>query len=117
MVAFGLALYFSTVMGASKEQRPSPAIIWQRFPKFVLGFIAASIIGTLVRIIFVGTMRVTGLTEGPPMSTWRSPDRSGPPSIGAPSPRNTRPRMPSGLISLMASRPPGLRARLQPMGR
>ena len=52
-----------------------------------------SIIGTSVRIILVGTMRSAGLTEGPPMVTCWSMDRSGPPSIGLPVPSNTRPRM------------------------
>lgn len=46
VVAFLLALYFSTVV-EGKKQKPSAAIIWQRFPKFVLGFILTSIIFTL----------------------------------------------------------------------
>lgn len=45
VVAFLLALYFSTVV-EGKKQKPSPAVIWQRFPKFVLGFILASLIFT-----------------------------------------------------------------------
>ena len=45
VVAFLLALYFSTVVEGKKE-KPSASIIWQRFPKFVLGFILASIIFT-----------------------------------------------------------------------
>ncbi len=45
VVAFLLALYFSTVVEGKKE-KPSAAIIWQRFPKFVLGFILASLIYT-----------------------------------------------------------------------
>ena len=36
----GLGLQF-------REARPSIGQFWQRFPKFVLGFIAASVIGTL----------------------------------------------------------------------
>lgn len=46
VVAFLLALYFSTVVEGKKE-KPSASIIWQRFPKFVLGFIVASVIFTL----------------------------------------------------------------------
>jgi uncharacterized membrane protein YadS len=45
VVAFLLALYFSTVV-EGKGQKPSAAIIWHRFPKFVLGFIVASLIFT-----------------------------------------------------------------------
>jgi uncharacterized membrane protein YadS len=45
VVAFLLALYFTTVVEGKKE-KPSAAIIWQRFPKFVLGFLIASLIFT-----------------------------------------------------------------------
>jgi uncharacterized membrane protein YadS len=45
LVAFLLALYFTTVVEGKKE-KPSASIIWQRFPKFVLGFIVASLIFT-----------------------------------------------------------------------
>ncbi len=45
VVAFLLALYFSVVVEGKKE-RPSAAVIWQRFPKFVLGFIVASLLFT-----------------------------------------------------------------------
>jgi uncharacterized membrane protein YadS len=45
VVAFLLAFYFSTVVEGKKE-RPSASVIWQRFPKFVLGFIVASLIFT-----------------------------------------------------------------------
>ncbi len=46
VVAFLLAIYFAFAVEGKKE-KPSAAIIWQRFPKFVLGFIVASIIYTL----------------------------------------------------------------------
>jgi uncharacterized membrane protein YadS len=45
VVAFLLALYFTTVV-EGKNEKPSPSIIWQRFPKFVLGFILASLLFT-----------------------------------------------------------------------
>lgn len=45
VVAFLLALYFTTVVEGKKE-KPSAGIIWQRFPKFVLGFIVTSLIFT-----------------------------------------------------------------------
>jgi len=45
VVAFLLALYFSTVVEGSKE-KPSASVIWKRFPKFVLGFILTSLIFT-----------------------------------------------------------------------
>jgi uncharacterized membrane protein YadS len=45
IVAFLLALYFTTVVAKGKE-KPSPVVIWQRFPKFVLGFIVVSLLFT-----------------------------------------------------------------------
>jgi uncharacterized membrane protein YadS len=45
VVAFLLAYYFATVV-EGKGEKPSPMIIWQRFPKFVLGFILASLLYT-----------------------------------------------------------------------
>jgi len=47
LVAFLLAVYFVTVIEKGKE-RPSPKVIWDRFPKFVLGFIVASILVSIV---------------------------------------------------------------------
>jgi uncharacterized membrane protein YadS len=47
VVAFILALYFVTVVEKGKE-KPSPKVIWDRFPKFVLGFIIASVLASLV---------------------------------------------------------------------
>jgi len=46
LVAFLLALYFTTVIEGKKE-RPSLMLIWQRFPKFVLGFTLSSLLLTL----------------------------------------------------------------------
>ncbi|MDI6769254.1 MAG: putative sulfate exporter family transporter [Anaerolineales bacterium] len=44
VVAFLLALYFTTVVEGKKNAKPNAAMIWQRFPKFVIGFVLASII-------------------------------------------------------------------------
>lgn len=49
VVAFVLALYFATRQ-VGEAKRPSPRIIWDRFPKFVLGFILASVLYTLAVI-------------------------------------------------------------------
>ncbi len=46
-VAFALALYFAVVVEGGKGQRPRPAAIWQRFPKFVIGFVIVSALATL----------------------------------------------------------------------
>ena len=46
VVAFFLALYFSTRV-EKNAKRPSAGVIWQRFPKFVLGFVLASVLFTV----------------------------------------------------------------------
>lgn len=48
IVAIALTAYFTLrVERAAGAARPSAREFWDRFPKFVLGFLAASIIGTL----------------------------------------------------------------------
>ena len=45
IVAFLLAGFFSTKeSGSGKRVRPSAAVLWERFPKFVLGFVVASLV-------------------------------------------------------------------------
>ncbi len=56
VAAFALAIWWTLRAGAAGGQRPSAAVIWQRFPKFVLGFIAASIVFSF----FLPTEVVTG---------------------------------------------------------
>jgi uncharacterized membrane protein YadS len=46
LVAFLLAVYFAG-REPGQASKPSPRLIWDRFPKFVLGFILASILFTL----------------------------------------------------------------------
>lgn len=43
-VAFALALYFALVVEKDAKQKPSPRMIWQRFPKFVIGFVLVSVL-------------------------------------------------------------------------
>jgi len=42
VAAFLLAFWWVIKKGARTGQRPSPVLIWRRFPKFVLGFLIAS---------------------------------------------------------------------------
>jgi len=44
VAAFLLAIWWALKSGKEAGERPSAAVIWQRFPKFVLGFVAASAI-------------------------------------------------------------------------
>jgi uncharacterized integral membrane protein (TIGR00698 family) len=42
VAAFMLAIWWTLRAGALTGERPSAAVIWERFPKFVLGFVVAS---------------------------------------------------------------------------
>ena len=43
VAAFAISIYWS-FKGTNKEIKPTPSILWERFPKFVLGFILASMV-------------------------------------------------------------------------
>ncbi len=47
IAAFGLALYFTIVVERNPDERPSPRLIWQRFPKFVIGFVLVSVLASV----------------------------------------------------------------------
>lgn len=47
VVAFFIALFLSMRGEGGTRQRPSAAIVWEKFPKFVLGFVAASLVFSL----------------------------------------------------------------------
>ncbi|MDE5707932.1 MAG: putative sulfate exporter family transporter [Alistipes sp.] len=44
VVAFFIALYLSARGGQGGSGRPSLGIVWEKFPKFILGFVAASLV-------------------------------------------------------------------------
>ncbi len=44
IAAFLLALYFVTNVERKPNEKPGAAVIWQRFPKFVLGFVLLSVL-------------------------------------------------------------------------
>lgn len=43
VAAFAISIYWS-FKGTNKEIKPTPSVLWDRFPKFVLGFILASMV-------------------------------------------------------------------------
>lgn len=49
VVAFFIALYLSARGTAGRAQRPSAGVVWDKFPKFILGFVAASLVFSLVQ--------------------------------------------------------------------
>jgi uncharacterized membrane protein YadS len=48
VIAFGVALYWCAKVECAPGQKVSSMEIWHRFPKFVLGFITASIVFSLI---------------------------------------------------------------------
>jgi uncharacterized membrane protein YadS len=49
--AFAISIYWTMTNNQSatvKESKPTAAVIWERFPKFVIGFIAASLLFSFV---------------------------------------------------------------------
>lgn len=47
LAAFAISIYWTYTgkgEGLSREEKPGLAVIWERFPKFVLGFVAASLV-------------------------------------------------------------------------
>jgi uncharacterized integral membrane protein (TIGR00698 family) len=71
VVAVLLTIYFVTVVERNPgAPRPGPGELWRRFPKFVLGFIAASVVatwwlGTVVKVQGDATISVVNA-----MRTW-----------------------------------------------
>ena len=48
VTAFGVAVYWVTRVETESGVRPDAMEIWRRFPKFVIGFVAASVIFTVI---------------------------------------------------------------------
>ena len=48
LAAFALSIWWTMRQGKRTGERPSARVIWDRFPKFVLGFIAASVLFSFV---------------------------------------------------------------------
>jgi len=65
--AFALAIWWSFKKGAETGEKPSAAVIWDRFPKFVLGFIVASAVFSF--LLHIDTVNATKSTLGE-LRTW-----------------------------------------------
>lgn len=66
VVAFFIALYLSTKSEkGGRSQRPSLGIVWEKFPKFILGFVAASLVFSLCEsnALFPDASKATGLAK------------------------------------------------------
>ena len=61
VTAFLLALYWVLKVERKPKERPRPMEIWYRFPKFVMGFIIASIIFSLLLVPTMGSTSVNSI--------------------------------------------------------
>jgi len=67
VAAFGLAVYWSLRVDMKPGERPSLTDIWYRFPKFIVGFVAASMIFSFLLMPALGEPAVNsilGVTKG-----------------------------------------------------
>ena len=70
VVAIGLTAYFALKVERTDERaRPTLGQFWERFPKFVLGFLAASVIGTLY-LQFAGSDGKSTIATVNDLRTW-----------------------------------------------
>ena len=61
VVAFFIALYLSTRSGEGKKSnRPSFGIVWEKFPKFILGFVIASAVFSILQAEDLLTLNAKG---------------------------------------------------------
>jgi len=66
-IAFLIALYWVAKVEPTEGGRPSASILWERFPKFVLGFLLASALSSFVFVPLLGsdsTEAITKVTKG-----------------------------------------------------
>jgi uncharacterized membrane protein YadS len=68
VAAFLLSLWWTFRLGATTGQRPSASVIWERFPKFVLGFMVASVVFSF--LLDPGTVSATKGTLGGLRTVW-----------------------------------------------
>jgi len=62
IVAFFVAIYFAKT--SNSDEQISAGVIWQRFPKFILGFIGTSIVFSLIHASLPGETAVAFLEDG-----------------------------------------------------
>ena len=63
VTAFGVAVYWATRVDRSASgARPGVMEIWRRFPKFIIGFVAASIVFSIIYNSFPNGERLVGAT-------------------------------------------------------
>jgi uncharacterized integral membrane protein (TIGR00698 family) len=59
LVAFAVAIFWVTRVDRKKDVKPSPMEIWYRLPKFVIGFVVASLFFSFVLVPWLGDKHVS----------------------------------------------------------
>lgn len=62
VIAFGVAIYFTTRVDNEEKQKIGAGEIWKRFPKFIIGFLGASVVFSLLYEM-VGDQQAYSLIE------------------------------------------------------
>ena len=60
-IAFFVALFFATKVDRKAGEKVSAKVIWTRFPKFILGFFAASLIASFIILPLTGSGEVKAI--------------------------------------------------------
>lgn len=61
VAAFGLAVYWTLRVEGKQDEKPNLLDIWYRFPKFIVGFVAASLIFSFVLMPAMGEAAVNSI--------------------------------------------------------
>jgi len=71
LAAFLLAVYWTTRVDVRGDEKPSVLEIWYRFPKFILGFIVASLVFSFILVPLFGMSQVKSITSATSaLRTW-----------------------------------------------
>ena len=71
VAAIALTLYFTYKVDRTEgAARPSAGVLWQRFPKFVLGFLAASIVATIFSSVVPAASAKPAIGVANDLRTW-----------------------------------------------
>ena len=60
-IAFAVALFFATRVDNKQGEKVGAGVIWTRFPKFILGFFAASLVASFILVPLVGGAEVKAI--------------------------------------------------------
>ena len=75
LIAFGVAVYFTTRVDRQQDRKVGWNEVWLRFPKFILGFLGASVLFTIIYALLGDNLGYSLIDEGV-IDVWTSNLRS-----------------------------------------